>query len=125
MKTYDRFIILASLGLTIGCSAPTRDIATVAANDTREIAATEHKLITDFCIPRYKSAMDMQDIQEVDRKCLPAEVAYMTTKVAWETMLAVIQASKAGRATDADVRSAAEKLGKSLASLRMIVEEME
>ncbi len=117
--------LLLSVILLTGCHPTAKDVATVTANEVREIAVIEHKIITDFCVPRYKGAMTLDEIREIDRKCLPAEVAYMTTKAAWEAMLSVLLAAKKGKATDEDVRTSAEKLGKSLASLQQIVEEME
>lgn len=126
MKNYEYlapFLVFAHV-LT-GCpSKAAQDAATVAANTTREIAYAEHQLILSYCVPKYKEAVESQDVKDADKVCLPAEVTYMATKSAWEALLIVLQSAKAGNATDAEVRTAAEKLASSLAQLKQIAETM-
>lgn len=98
----------------------TQDVAITTANSVREVALTEHQIILDYCVPRYKNAAKPSDVAEVDKTCLPAEKAYAATKLLWESLVATLQMFKAGKASEPDVVAAADKLSAALADLKII-----
>jgi len=122
MKKYLYLVLPLAL---MSCQMSAKDAATLAANETRDIAATEHKIILDYCVPRYKAASTPTEIKEVDKLCLPAEAAYVSTKAAWGQVLTLLNAAKSGTVSIQELNDAARGLGETLAKLQHISGEMQ
>lgn len=113
-------ILILGLLLT-GCSLTTQGKAIVAANSIHDIATTESQAISAYCTPKYQAAKTQADIDATDKVCQPAEKSYYAVKAAWTSLMTVIQASKAGLATDQQVQLAADALALVLADLEKVV----
>ncbi|MFT3765605.1 MAG: hypothetical protein QM820_08835 [Minicystis sp.] len=105
-----------------GCTLSTQDHAVVVANTIHDIAATEGRMIHDYCVPRYRAAQTKDEIARIDAICLPAQKAYLTAKTLWEAFATTVQLAKIGKATEADVVQAAALLSQAYADLRKIME---
>ncbi|APR87762.1 hypothetical protein A7982_13111 [Minicystis rosea] len=115
---------LAALALPValsGCAMSLRDTAVVAANTIHDVAETENRIILDYCVPRYRAAATMEALAKVDAICLPAQKAYLSTKVLWQSFVATVQLAKLGKATDAEVMEAVGLLSQAYANLERLV----
>jgi ABC-type proline/glycine betaine transport system substrate-binding protein len=101
-----------------GCSLTAQDRAVLSANTTRDVASVEHDAIESFCIPRYEAAQSVKEVDAADKLCLPARASYLAVKLSWGVMVNVLQAEKAGTATEAQVEDAARQLGDSFSVLK-------
>lgn len=110
--------ILLFLIFLTGCSLSTTDRAVVAANATRDVAAAENQLIQTYCTPRYQSVRSKEDLEAVDKVCLPARTAYLSTRVLWQVLVGTIRLAQSGQAKDEDVLQGVQDLAKALADLR-------
>lgn len=99
----------------------TQDVAITAANSVREVASTEHQIIMDYCIPRYKNAGKPEDVLATDKVCEPAKESYLATKGSWELLVLALGDFKAGKASEADIVKAADKLAETLVALKQVV----
>lgn len=109
----------------LGCSPTTQDIAVTTANEVHQVAETENKIILDYCVPKYKAANTKDEVAKVDKMCVPARTAYLSTKTAWEALVAVLQSYKNGKAQEADIIQAANKLGEVYADLKEIAKGLQ
>lgn len=117
MKTSASFMIALAFFLA-GCSLSTTDRAVVAANATRDVAEAEAALIQAYCVPRYQAVSKKEELEAVDKVCLPARTAYLSTKVLWQALVGTVRMAQSGQATDAMVLQAVQDLAKALADLR-------
>ena len=113
---------LALPATLLGCSLSLRDSAIIAANAIHEVAETENRIILSYCVPRYRAAVTKEDLAKVDARCLPAQRAYLSTKILWQSFVATMHLAKLGKATEADVLEAAELLSRAYADLKKIAE---
>lgn len=88
------FTILLCLFLSVGCSANANNMGITTANQVREIAVEENKIITNYCVPKYQLAQTLQDVERADKVCLPAKVSYHAVKAAWITLVVVLEKAR-------------------------------
>lgn len=115
------FLLLITL---IGCSLSTQDKAIIAANEVHQIALLEASIIDNFCVPKYQSSKSLEDINNVDKICLPAQASYYLVKASWETLITVIINSKQKKASILQVEAAVWKLFDALADFKKKIEEI-
>jgi len=107
-----------------GCALTTTDKAIIAANEIHDLAAGEAKIISTYCDPKYQAVKTKADLAAVDNVCKPAEASYYAVKLAWQTLSSVIEASKAGVATDVQVQTALNALNSVIADFQKIVQTL-
>jgi len=112
---------LASALFLSGCSLSTADRAVVTANATRDVAEAEAALIQAYCVPKYQAVSKREELEAVDKVCLPARTAYLSTKVLWKTLVGVIRLAESGQAKDDEILQAVQDLAEALADLRTLV----
>lgn len=88
------FAILLCLFLSAGCSANANNMGITTANQVREIAVEENKIITNYCVPKYQLAQTLQDVERADKVCLPAKASYHAVKAAWITLVVVLEKAR-------------------------------
>ena len=92
--------------MVFGCSMSTRGVATITANEIHDIAAEENKVITKYCVPKYKEAKTKQDVEKADKVCLKAEASYYSVRAAWKTLVYILEAAKINKVTDKEIKEA-------------------
>jgi hypothetical protein len=120
------FSILICLFLTLGCSSTNATtVGITTANEVREIAVEENKIITNYCVPKYRAAQNLKDVEEADKVCLPAKISYHAVRAAWIALVLVLEKAKISD-TDysAEIQDAALQLTQTLDNLHQILETM-
>lgn len=118
-------IVLFFITLSISCCSLTpQQIAIVSANKVRIIAQTEQETISNYCIPKYKTAKSREEVANIDKVCLKAETSYNAVKLSWNTLIDIINLSKLNKATDIDIQKEAANLATLLAGLKEVIKEL-
>ncbi len=110
----------------LGCSGVNATSAgIITANEVREIAVEENKIITNYCVPRYQLAQNLKDIEDTDKICLPAKASYHAVKASWIALVVILEKARSSNDDySAEIQDAALQLTKTLDSLHKTLEMM-
>lgn len=119
---FKKILMTSFLLLTLsGCSANNNKASIVTANEVREIAVAEHKIISNYCILKYQMSETMAEIEKVDKICIPAKLSYYAVKISWNTLVGLLKKSQV---TTEEIQAATDDLSYALETLQTTLETM-